>query len=293
MYIRRVSLYWRFHCIHFMQSNKFTATLAYDSASHHPTQRMPAEVSLKENFKFFVQVVNRESVSLLTKYVDIQNCTISIEPPEVAQNRKRRWSRKFPIMVSCPSGPKKFKVYLFSPTARDKEDWIWCLKGAAGCMTSQKLIEKQEEFFGYMEKYFPPELLSSMSLWPKNKPKKVPTQHRQSSRSSVGAQHLANTRVQFTKTAEADDEVPSSEEQEVGGVNITQKVSGQRQQVGDSPPQSRRQRSSTDLPTSSLDECGFEHVQYPTVNVCRPLGHADSHPNQWLNSLAARFCWDV
>ena len=105
------------------QSNRFMATLSYDVATHHPSHRMRTELKLNDDFKFFVQVVNNDSMNVLIQLIDIQLCSVSIEPAEVAQNRKRRWSKKFPIVVSCPSGPKKFKVYLFSPTARDKEDW--------------------------------------------------------------------------------------------------------------------------------------------------------------------------
>lgn len=289
-----------------IQSNRFTATLSYDAATHHPSQRLPAEVSLKEDFKFFVNVVNQENLSLLCRYIDIRNCKVSIEPAEVAQNRKRRWSKKFPIVISCTTGAKKFKVHLFSPTARAKEDWFRRLKSAASGLTSLQLIKKQKEFFGYMEKYFPQELLRSLTLKPpkfKKQPSFHQQQHHHASRSAALHQQqlrMANTLVQFSKS----DEVPSSEDPEPGEVNITQKPSGvQAPQASNSTShhhasQGGRVTGGKDAASSlsSVDELGFEHMQYPSQSPGsrrRTPGYIECRPNQWLNSLAARLCWDI
>lgn len=251
---------------------------------------MPAELSLRDDFKFFVQVVNHESVSMLCNYVDIRICKISIEPTEVAQNRKRRWSKKFPIVISCASGPKRFKVYLFSRTARDKEDWFRRLKSASSGVTSLQLIQKQREFFGYMEKYFPQELLKS-PLRPQKFKKQRSSSHQHPSRSTGTHHRMNNTLVQFSKSTEGaeSDEMPSSEDPEIGGVNITQKSQSSNKLVS----QSRVKGHSSSL--SSVDESGFEHVQYPSplAGRRRTPGCSEGNSNQWLNSLAARLCWDI
>ena len=216
-------------CIHLQR--KFSATLKYNAATHHHSHEMPAEVSLKDDFKFFVQVVHRDSnVSMMCEYVDIRICSVSIEPAEVVQNRKRRWSKIYPIVITRTSGPKKFKVYLFSPTAREKEDWFRRLKSASEGVTSQELIRKQREFFGYMEKYFP----------------------------------------QGDSTVQKSSIIQSSS-----------RVKGH----SDANP--------SRLP--SVDEMGFEHREYPSPTASRRStpGHNEARSNQWLNSLAARLCWDI
>lgn len=300
------------HC--FIQSNRFTATLDYDSSTHHPSQRMRAEVKLNEDFKFFVHVTNKDNVSFLCNMVDIRSCSVTLEPAEVAQNRKRRWSKKFPIVVRTVDekrAPRKLTVYLFSPTARDKEDWFRRLKSAAEGKTSLQLMEERREFFGYMEKYFPVELLRSLSLRPR--PAHPPSRRHQSSSGSGGSSHqhqrLENTLVQFSKSSVESNDDGLSEELEVGGVNITpRQVAG----VGRNNSVQSSIDSASHHRLPPVDELGFEHVQSPPPSSsssvttaspssslrtrgCPAPGHAptDHAPNQWLNSIAARLCWDV
>lgn len=302
-----------------LQSVRFTATLSYKLSTHHPSQRMSAEIKLCDDFKFFVHVVNSDNISLLTNMVDIRTCRVGLEPAEVAQNRKRRWSKKFPIVISCPSGLKKFKVYLFSPTAREKEDWFRRIKSAASGHTTQQLIQRQREFFGYMEKYFPQEMLKSLSLRPTkataaatSSARRQALRHHHNSRLS-NSQQLANTLVQFSKSADNDEVLPE-ESETGGGVNITRKASSSSSQHAShashqssissnhqpgslqSTAEVRGQDSTsvdTPLSSTSVDEHGFEHVQHPSASTSSLPSFLASHPNQWLNSLAARLCWDV
>lgn len=267
---------------------------------------MPAELSLRKDFLFAVSVCTTDNFILLTKNVDIRRCKVGIEPAEVARNRKRRWSKKFPIVISC-SDPRqqRFTVYLFSPTARDKEDWFRRLKSAASGLTAVQLIRKQQEFFGYMEKYFPPELLESLSLQPKVKPHPIPPPQQHGSR-SAGSQRLASTLVQFSKAADDGKEASVEDNAERGGVNITQKQKvnshSQHATTSSASGASSSQGASSGRPvkgqdhdsarlSSSLDENGIRHVHTPPSSSAA-MGHVHMS-NQWLNSLAARLCWDI
>ena len=312
------------------QSTKFTATLSYNSATHHPSQRMRAELKLNEDFKFFVQVTDSDHISRLCQMVDIRQCRVSIEPKEVAQNRKRRWSKKFPFVISHPTPPKKFKVYLFACTAREKQDWFRRLRSAASGQTSEQVIQTQWQFFKYMQKYFSEDMLKSTVLEPalaargaRNRYHPQHQVHTAAARSNSTAHRVANTSVQFTKSADSDENTPSED----SAVNITRK-SGSAHGVDHTPPAHPRRAHSSDSNNSSgsgnnnvvgfkvhdsnadsanslpsLDEHGFEHVQYPVPAPAsssrtnrqhrKTTGAAEDKPNQWLNSLAARLCWDV
>lgn len=247
---------------------------------------MPAELSLRKDFLFSVTVCTTDNFPLLTKNVDIRRCKVGIEPAEVARNRKRRWSKKFPIVISSSDPRHRFKVYLFSPTARDKEDWFRRLKSAASGLTAVQLIRKQKEFFGYMEKYFPPELLESLSLQPKVKPHPLPP-HQQHSSRSAGSQRLASTLVQFSKAADDEREDSAEGNTERGGVNITQKQKVNSHQLA----ASGRVKGQDHDSRLSLDENGVKHVHMPPSTGLH--SHVEFTSNQWLNSLAARLCWDI
>ena len=187
---------------------------------------MRTELKLCDNFNFFVNVVDKNELPVLCEMVDIRTCEVTLVPSEVAQNRKRRWSKKFPVMVACSSELVKFKVYLFSPTAREKEDWFRRLKSAADKFTSQQVIDKQKDFFVYMQKYFPTETLRDITLTPAACPHTSPTPSRKSLGRGVARGHssnhkhmAANTLVQFSKSADSDEFSDSSEPPR--GVNIT------------------------------------------------------------------------
>ena len=208
------------------------------------------------------------------------------------------------------------------------------LRNAASGLTSVQLIRKQQEFFSYMEKYFPVGALSSLPVAQKKPPKRPPhsSAHSGGSRpSSSSSTHrmLASTRVQFSKVA-GSDETPVDEdslsngggeatgEREEGGVNITHQKGNPRhhQSTNHAPnaitttasvtnhsgrPPLTSSSSLSSRQSSLVDELGFEHIQYPNPSNSRGLTNPrtsktridSSSPNQWLNSLAARLCWDV
>lgn len=305
-----------------VQSNRFTATLRYDHTTHHPKERMRTELKLNDDHKFFVQVVDEDDLCVLINMVDIRQCTVSIEPLEVAQNRKRRWSKKFPIMVACEKALRKFKVYLFSPTAREKEDWFRRLRNAADGLTSAQLIQQQREFFAYMQKYFPATILRNLSLFPsaaRRRPlsnKSSLNRSGSSSRKSANQKNVDSTLVQFSKAADVDVDEHSDVEVS-GGVNIT-RPKGQispnaslnrhptSSSLSSSPVKSRTppptRASPSRSPTLSYrSEDDFEVVNSPP-NKCpsqsglpRNLLHPPGGGSMdlWLNSVAARLCWDI
>ena len=189
-------------------------------------------------------------------------------------------------------------MYLFSPTARDKEDWYRRLKSAASGLTTVQLIRKQEEFFGYMEKYFPSELLESLSLQPKVKSHPHPPPH--NSR-SAGSQRLASTLVQFSKASDDGIEASVEDDAESGGVNITQKqkvnshsqhATGHRSSGGSQGASGKVKGQDHDNQLS-LDENGVGHVHMSPSASTGLHSHMECTSNQWLNSLAARLCWDI
>lgn len=261
--------------------------------------------------------------------VNIRTCKVSIVPLEVAQNRKRRWSKKFPILITCPSGPRKFKAYLFSPTAREKEDWFRRLRSAANGFTSEQLMDKQKQFFAYMHKYFPSDMLRGISLRPatfRAAPRRRTSGHGNTTR-STHHRNMASTLVQFSKAADNDDYLEDSEPS--GGVNITRAKTVQKSKPSSSdyPPMQSSMTSLSSSPShqgsnfkrdpsltrtpplTDREKDKFEVVDYPPGhysitddNVVRSPASSlprsvrtgtESSPNQWLNSIAARLCWDV
>lgn len=212
----------------------------------------------------------------------------------MASNRKRRWSKKFPIAISCPSGPKKFKCFFFSPTARDKEDWFRRLNSAASGKSSKDLINKYKEFVVYMEKYFPSEMLRTLKL----KPPHLSGKKHHHSHHNTRPPREVNTRVEFSKAIENDESF--KENPESSEINIMQKRLP--------PPQTNAQYHQSHMTQNSLhqsskepsftrssmvDEFGFEHIQRPVETTSRGSISGEYMPNQWLNSMAARLCWDV
>ncbi len=218
------------------------------------------------------------------------------------------------------------------------------LRNASSGLTSAQLIERLKKFFGYMEKYFPSEALSSQLPPPSQRRPRRPPPHSGGSRtsssssSSSGSAHhhhhrmsaAASVRVQFSKMAEessVDGDSLDGVEGKGGGVNISQQGNSRHSSMSHAPNGTTTttttdvamtmpshytgggggvsSSSSSSTPSASrqssmVDELGFEHVQFPTPSIIRgpnatsgKTSKTETPPNQWLNSLAARLCWDV
>lgn len=85
---------------------------------------------------------------------DLRNSSVLIVPEEVAQNRKRRWSKKFPLSISW-SNEEKGHIFLFPFTSREKEDWFRRLRSATEGTTYDQLVKTCSTFYHYMGNYMP------------------------------------------------------------------------------------------------------------------------------------------
>lgn len=124
---------------------------------------MPAKVKLHSDniieirYKQVIQThegfINKE-VKIVK---NLQNCSVLIIPEEVAQNRKRRWSKKFPLNISWDKEEDSSynQVFLFTYTSREKEDWFRRMRSAQEGKLYDDIIREQTIFFRYMGKYMP------------------------------------------------------------------------------------------------------------------------------------------
>ena len=245
-----------------------------------------ASLQLLDDYELTIKVWDSEKV-LEQRVVDVRHYSIALVPEEVAQNRKRRWSKKFPIRISWPE--KKYCIYVFTHTSREKEDWYRRLKSAASGDTSDVLITRQKNFFAYMEQYFPTDPLHSDATVAHSKLRK-----RGSLQSQAHGGRQPSPRVKYH--AENEEEGLSAvsisrPSLQHPGRQLSATVSSGSIAAGtsvDPSPQSHtgaRSSSTSHLRSSdSLDESSYEFVPRPL----KPPKETD-----WINSLAARLCWDV
>ena len=259
------------------QSNSFTAVFQYDSATHRQSDRMEAEVKLLKNFNLTIRVQDPVKNVTYTERIDIRSCNISLAPQEVAENRKRRWSKKYPIKVSLSSNKS---VYLFTPTSRQKEDWFRRMRSACLGITSEELISRQKRFFAYMQHYFPTNIASGSAGNPGRQPG-----HRK-----PAARPQPSASVQFSNR-------PENEDEEMGLVSISKpqvhhhvaagtterqlSSASNTSSVGTSVDPPKQMRASIPRSLTPVDENGFELIHHPPKDT------------DWINALAARLCWDV
>jgi hypothetical protein len=260
---------------------------------------MKTVLHLINDFELYVKVYDPHANSsthglgvLVDVKTDIRECKLALVPDEVAKNRKRRWSKKFPIMIFNPP-PNTYRVYLFSPHARDKEDWYRRLKHANNGYSSDKIIQTARTFFGYMQKYFPSESFptsSSASFKPSSSSTKRSSKHIQPRKGSV-------TRVRYSFNPENEDSNKSLEslsfkknpKPQQGAVQrqaSTVCQSSVRSYGSDSSITGEHQLSSHTRTISSSFNNEFEVIPRPPM-VTR------SSQLQWLNAVAASLCWDI
>ena len=135
----------------------------YHPTTHHPSQRMPAKVRLYDDFmleiryKSTVQMSEGVISKMETLTKDLRECSILIVPEEIAQNRKRRWSKKFPVSVSWSEdeADKKGRVFLFPYTSREKEEWFRRMRLGQEGKRYDEIVSELKIFVRYMGKYMP------------------------------------------------------------------------------------------------------------------------------------------
>lgn len=262
-------------------------------SSHSVSDRSATELKLIDDFTLRIRIqhpVNTQQ-DFKTK-VDIRQCKISLEPPEVAQNRKRRWSKKFPIRVFWSEGTKNHAVYLFAPTSRKKEDWFRRMRNAANGRTSEELMAQQREFFKYMQKYFP----STSSPAPTASVERRSTSNVQSRKRHSQSRQQAYkppSLVQFSKSSEDHEQEVSIARLPPPPAHSTPDMGEPRRASTDGPsgssvdrppqPVAVQQRTSAMRhgPSQVIVDQGFELIPRPPKDI------------HWIHALAARLCWDV
>lgn len=262
--------------------------MSYDPATHHPSQWLNTEIKLVDDFFLHVEIHQPSNTAPYKVSLDMRDCTISMVPEEVTRNRKRRWNKKFPICITETS--KKVIFFLFSPTSRDKEDWFRRLRQASEGFTSENLMEKLNSFFGYMEDYFPSSSLTSLG------------KNRRGNRLSPRAFKTTN-RILFSKESEE-----AIDENALGGINISRESGPRvsRHSKRQDSPSMIRKPSSTSLEStlrSNLDRASSKYTSvtsttFNEAGASREFEHLFRPPKVtedtlWLNTVAARLCWDI
>ena len=261
---------------------------------------MKTVLHLVNDFELYVKVYDPHANSsthglgvLVDVKTDIRQCKLALVPDEVAKNRKRRWSKKFPIMIFNPP-PNTYRVYLFSPHARDKEDWYRRLKRANSGYTSDQTIKLVKTFFGYMEGYFPSDSFPTFTSasFKSSSSTKRSSKHAQPRKGSL-------TRVRYSVNPENEDSNMNEDFMESVSFKKTPK-----------PQQGTAQRQASNVSQSSMRSYGSdssigEHqLSQHTCTVSssvdnefevihRPVKVTRSSQLQWLNAVAARLCWDI
>lgn len=275
---------------------RFTAALQYDFATHHRRDRMPCKLQLLADFELHVLVLDAEGDILVKKIFDLshENCRITISPQDVFENRKRRWSKKYPIHLEIGG----FELFLFANVSRFKQEWFFRLREAAQGTTTEKLIERQKEFFRYMQRYFPPEPLRHSSLHTGS------VSSRSAAGSTSGAQRSARQHpqrrhrtyvdvgaVQFSSTSAGEGEDTTGD----GSISISKSHS--------SGLHHNQQGHSITSSVSSTGTYVSEQTRRPPSvhslsSTSGPVGGSLPEPpslgsSDWINALTARLYWDV
>ena len=117
--------------------------------------------------------VSHHASSEIVKQFDLRDCSVILVPDEIAQNRKRRWSKKFPICVCYKqSHYKNHSFFLFIPTAKSKEMWFRHMKSCSEGISGEEVAAKQNEFYSYMVHYMPNSITGVEKLKPEKRRKK-------------------------------------------------------------------------------------------------------------------------
>ena len=111
--------------------------------------------------------------SEIVKRLDLRDCSVTLVPDEIAKNRKRRWSKKFPICVCYKqSHYKNNSFFLFVPTAKLKEMWFRHMKSCSDGIDDEEIATNRNEFYSYMKHYMPNSLSNAEKLKPEKRRKK-------------------------------------------------------------------------------------------------------------------------
>ena len=252
----------------------------YYPATHHPSQRVPAKVKLLDDFMLEIRYwsgVQQEHEGIIRKEVvivkDLRNCSILIIPEEVYQNRKRRWSKKFPLLVSWDkSDPtSKGQVFLFPNTSRDKEEWYRRMMAANEGKVYDEIVSEQKIFFRYMGKYMPHVQSPQPEVASHSRPPRRTTENKIGQRPRAGSHRhthkLASEPVRFSMTNETRDD----------NFETSVKISNDSKSVGNGGAYHTSERK---LPRPD-----------PVPSIPPPVSTSLTYG--WINAGLARLAWDL
>lgn len=257
----------------------------YHPTTHHPNQRIPAKVKLYKDF--FLEVQYRQMMTTpqggtVTKKIvlnkDLRSCSILIVPEEVAQNRKRRWSKKFPLSISW-ADESKGRVYLFPFASRDKEEWFRRLRAASEGQSYDQLTKASETYYRYMGLYMPSSSAEA-GPWSATKASSAPAPP--TSQPSSRHHHRKGGAHQMTSVHfSAADLLAAAPESEDTSVSI------EKQKKPSEPPHpSRNHHASKTAPGGTPNG-----KITPPSNPATPMSLSFSLG--WINAGMARLAWDL
>jgi len=261
----------------YLQNNKFGVRCEYDFNTHRSSDITPANIKLEDFvLTLSVKVPNADEplgrfwrmwtqekvsdctfmdVNAIVKQFNIRKCNIMLVPEDAAQNRKRRWSKKYPICLQFEKQihhKRQHIIYLFSPTAKDKEFWYQQMKLFSG----QKIIEDQERFYSYMFHYMPQSVTEGTIRKGRKGRKKKSS--------------LYDSSVHFSmKTVDEGDE-------EDGETSTTVSIS---------------KRTNTVATAAAASKVGVAESTATKSASSMPPTVPDNMI--WLNAALARICWDI
>ena len=236
-----------------------------------------AECDVAKHFWQFGEDKIIQELNSVVRIVDLRNCSIFLAPDDVAQDRKRRWSKKYPIclLVRTKSNESESLLYFFVSVARDKEEWYRRMWSATEGVSVQQSAQAQFDFFSYIFKYVPKR--SSMPPTAlRTKPLSALAKKNRTTSPNIQLSHLSTEDTMGTP-------VDSVNPQSSSPLDEIKKPVGSAS--GRSPDP-----FSTSVPLQSQKPNQSEI----SVSKQPPLAGLDSLELSlsWVNVLAARLCWD-
>ena len=262
---------------------------------------MPCKLALRDDSKLSILILDSENEVVLKETFELhhESCRITIVPQDVFENRKRRWSKKYPIRLEI----NKLEIFLFANVSRYKQEWFFRLREAAQGTTTKQLIDQQKEFFQYIQQYFPHEPLRPSSHT-SGSSYRTATSSR-SGKHSQRRQRPGGDAVQFSSTSTvkgqdfSDGSISISRHQSniahhnqsdhsVASASFTS--SNEHSQGRQSLPSLHHSPSSSGRPLSAHSPSSSNKTAViPSTSPPEP----PPLETDWINVLAARLCWDV
>jgi hypothetical protein len=274
-----------------LKSERFSLAYDYDETARHSSQAYPVRMQLEEfhlhiaiqkdysvecdvarQFWQFGDNTTIEELNSVLRIIDLRDCSIFLTPKEIASDRRRRWSKKYPIRlhVGGKNSTSESVLYLYVSVARDKEEWyrrMWNVCRGVGKVEESK--QEQASFFKYVSKYVP--------------------------RGNLSPSHASLRKIMVSRKS-----YTSSHNVQLSHLSTNEKIVPAEENVNFKDPlptkESVNVSTSHDPKSSSLSSHSQRHPK-PTVPErpsLQPTNSIDSFELSlsWVNVLASRLCWD-